>query len=45
MYKGDGEKNMEIQARVVIQVSSTPELPGERGKMLAKNPIIRFYTR
>lgn len=36
MYKGWREKNMEIQARVVIQVSSTPELPGERGKCLLK---------
>lgn len=27
---------MEIQARVVIQESSTPELPGERGKCLLK---------
>lgn len=34
--KGWREKNMEIQARVVIQVSSTPELPGERGKCLLK---------
>lgn len=30
------EKNVEIQARVVIQESSTPELPGERGKCLLK---------
>ena len=34
--KGWREKNVEIQARVVIQESSTPELPGERGKCLLK---------
>lgn len=33
----DGERKFsQIQARVVIQVSSTPELPEERGKCLLK---------
>lgn len=43
MYKGMEREEHGNWARVVIQVSSTPELPGERGKCLLKIQLSGSY--